>query len=133
MMNYKFLLAVWKVFQIDVLFRVAIPSAQNSDFWANIFWNIKKPPTANEDDLAKHFAKFGLVDHVSVAKDKNGGDGHKGFAFITFQDKQVNTIPPKWISPQISFTPNKIYLEWNSPKIKVTLIQINSYWYLPFS
>jgi len=46
------------------------------------------PPTANEDDLAKHFAKFGLVDHVSVAKDKNGGDGHKGFAFITFQDKQ---------------------------------------------
>ena len=55
------------------------------------FSNIKKPPTANEDDLAKHFAKFGLVDHVSVAKDKNGGDGHKGFAFITFQDKQVNT------------------------------------------
>ena len=49
-----------------------------------------KPPTANEDDLAKHFAKFGLVDHVSVAKDKNGGDGHKGFAFITFQDKQVS-------------------------------------------
>ena len=63
---------------------------------------------------------------MSVAKDKNGGDGHKGFAFITFQDKQVNTIPPKWISPQMSFTPDKINLEWNSPKIKVTLIQINS-------
>ena len=54
---------------------------------------MKKPPTANEDDLAKHFAKFGLVDHVSVAKDKNGGDGHKGFAFITFQDKQVSKNP----------------------------------------
>ena len=53
---------------------------------------MEKPPTANEDDLAKHFAKFGLVDHVSVAKDKNGGDGHKGFAFITFQDKQVSLI-----------------------------------------
>ena len=56
------------------------------------FETLKKPPTANEDDLAKHFAKFGLVDHVSVAKDKNGGDGHKGFAFITFQDKQVSLI-----------------------------------------
>ena len=66
---------------------------------------MKKPPTANEDDLAKHFAKFGLVDHVSVAKDKNGGDGHKGFAFITFQDKQVSkTIPAqKIISSQLFY------------------------------
>ena len=67
---------------------------------------MKKPPTANEDDLAKHFAKFGLVDHVSVAKDKNGGDGHKGFAFITFQDKQVSkTIPCKKIISSKLFHP----------------------------
>ena len=85
---------------------------------------MKKPPTANEDDLAKHFAKFGLVDHVSVAKDKNGGDGHKGFAFITFQDKQVSkTIPREKIFQanfftlgQENFTPSdkktrKFYLE----------------------
>ena len=41
-------------------------------------------------DLQKHFEKFGLVDHISVAKDKNGGEGHKGFAFVTFVDKQVS-------------------------------------------
>ena len=70
------------------------------------FETLKKPPTANEDDLAKHFAKFGLVDHVSVAKDKNGGDGHKGFAFITFQDKQVSkTIPCKKNISSKSFYP----------------------------
>ena len=70
---------------------------------------MKKPPTANEDDLAKHFAKFGLVDHVSVAKDKNGGDGHKGFAFITFQDKQVSQIknPRNFIPTQKIFTKKK--------------------------
>ena len=41
-------------------------------------------------DLQKHFEKFGIVDHISVAKDKNGGEGHKGFAFVTFVDKQVS-------------------------------------------
>ena len=53
------------------------------------FWNDKKPLNASEVDLQKHFEKFGLVDHISVAKDKNGGEGHKGFAFVTFVDKQV--------------------------------------------
>lgn len=45
------------------------------------------PPNACEEDLVLHFNKFGLCD-ASIAKDKNGGEGHKGFAFITFQDKQ---------------------------------------------
>ena len=55
------------------------------------YWNGKKPLNASEVDLQKHFEKFGLVDHISVAKDKNGGEGHKGFAFVTFVDKQVES------------------------------------------
>ena len=59
-------------------------------FWLKAhFLKQKKPLNASEVDLQKHFEKFGLVDHISVAKDKNGGEGHKGFAFVTFVDKQV--------------------------------------------
>lgn len=50
------------------------------------------PHNAGEKDLSNHFSRFGIVEHVSVAKDKQGGEGHKGFAFVTFANKEVKTV-----------------------------------------
>lgn len=46
------------------------------------------PHNAGEKDLSLHFSRFGIIEHVSVAKDKQGGEGHKGFAFVTFTNKE---------------------------------------------
>ena len=53
------------------------------------------PHNAGEKDLSNHFSRFGIVDHVSVAKDKQGGEGHKGFAFVTFANKEVRFSPER--------------------------------------
>ena len=53
------------------------------------------PHNAGEKDLSLHFSRFGIIEHVSVAKDKQGGEGHKGFAFVTFTNKEVRVFSTK--------------------------------------
>lgn len=79
------------------------------------YWNVIKPLNASEVDLQKHFEKFGLVDHISVAKDKNGGEGHKGFAFVTFVDKQVDSYDAIYTIPTFSHAKNR----WTRMTIKL--------------
>lgn len=46
------------------------------------------PHVSSEHDLTAHFSRFGIVEHVSVAKNKEAHEPHKGFAFVTFQSKE---------------------------------------------
>ena len=43
---------------------------------------------ASEQDLTSHFSRFGIVEAVSVAKNKDNQEP-RGFAFVTFQSKEV--------------------------------------------
>lgn len=45
------------------------------------------PHLASEQDLTSHFSRFGIVEAVSVAKNKDSQEP-RGFAFVTFQSKE---------------------------------------------
>ncbi|CAG5090607.1 Oidioi.mRNA.OKI2018_I69.PAR.g12662.t1.cds [Oikopleura dioica] len=45
------------------------------------------PHMASEQDLTSHFSRFGIVEAVSVAKNKDNQEP-RGFAFVTFQSKE---------------------------------------------
>jgi RNA recognition motif-containing protein len=50
------------------------------------------PHLASEQDLTSHFSRFGIVEAVSVAKNKDSQEP-RGFAFVTFQSKEVALCP----------------------------------------